>query len=63
MDYDLVKQLIQASQEVMANAYCPYSNFPVGAALLCNDGTIYKGMHIHIHVLMLFLYVYKYIYI
>ncbi|KAJ7161012.1 cytidine deaminase-like protein [Mycena filopes] len=29
-----------------ANAYSPYSNFPVGAALLCSDGTIVKGASI-----------------
>jgi len=28
------------------NAYAPYSKFAVGAALLCDDGTIYKGCNI-----------------
>ena len=28
------------------NAYCPYSNFPVGAALLCADGSVYTGVNV-----------------
>ena len=28
------------------NAYCPYSHFAVGSALLCEDGTIYEGCNI-----------------
>lgn len=27
-------------------AYCPYSKFQVGAALLCNDGTIFTGCNV-----------------
>lgn len=28
------------------NAYSPYSHFAVGAALLCEDGTLYEGCNI-----------------
>lgn len=27
-------------------AYCPYSNFQVGAALLCDDGKVYTGCNV-----------------
>ncbi len=30
----------------MENAYCPYSGYKVGAALLCKDGTVYTGCNI-----------------
>ena len=43
MEPKLVKQLVQMSRDALRNAYCPYSNFPVGAALLCDDGSIYTG--------------------
>lgn len=35
--------LINASREAMERAYCPYSNFRVGAALLTNNGSIITG--------------------
>ena len=44
MDPELVKRLVRASRDVMRNAFCPYSHFPVGAALLCQDGSIYTGI-------------------
>jgi cytidine deaminase len=27
-------------------AYCPYSKFQVGAAVLCNDGTVFTGCNV-----------------
>jgi cytidine deaminase len=39
---ELIAQAIQATE----NAYIPYSNYPVGAALLCDDGQIYTGCNI-----------------
>ena len=38
--------LIAISQEAMTHAYAPYSGFRVGAALLCADGTVYRGCNI-----------------
>lgn len=40
------KQLIRAAVEARKTAYVPYSNFPVGAAVLVEDGSIYTGCNI-----------------
>lgn len=42
MKTKLIKTAIQAREL----SYSPYSNFKVGAALLCKDGTIFKGSNI-----------------
>lgn len=34
------------AREAMKRSYCPYSNYPVGAALLCADGRIFQGCNI-----------------
>lgn len=39
---DLIKDAIQARE----GAYCPYSGFAVGAALLAKDGSVYTGCNI-----------------
>jgi len=39
-------QLIEKAVAAMANAYAPYSGYKVGAALLCDDGTVYTGCNI-----------------
>lgn len=39
-------ELVQAAIEAREHAYAPYSNFAVGAALLCADGTVYGGCNI-----------------
>lgn len=43
MNYDLLINTALASRE---NAYVPYSNFKVGAAVLTEDGTVYGGCNI-----------------
>lgn len=40
-----VKELIGRSLEAKKFAYCPYSKFRVGAALLTHDGTVFTGEH------------------
>ena len=40
------EELKQAALSMLEMAYCPYSNFPVGAALECEDGTVYTGCNI-----------------
>ena len=37
---------MQTARAVRENAYCPYSHFAVGAALLCHDGTVYTGCNV-----------------
>jgi cytidine deaminase len=37
------EKLVVAAIEAASNAYAPYSNFHVGAALLLDDGSIVKG--------------------
>ena len=38
--------LVDAAREVLADAYVPYSEYRVGAALLTGDGTVYTGCNI-----------------
>ena len=40
---DVNKALIKKSQAAQENAYAPYSNFNVGAAILLEDGTVFTG--------------------
>ena len=40
------KELIALAKEAMEKAYAPYSEFLVGAALLCSDGSVYQGCNI-----------------
>ena len=40
------ENLVALAQEAMEKAYCPYSGYSVGAALLCKDGTVYQGCNI-----------------
>lgn len=43
---DKVKELILKCQEAKSMAYCPYSKFPVGAAILTADGAIITGCNV-----------------
>lgn len=38
--------LLAQARGVAERAYCPYSHFRVGAALLCSDGTIITGTNV-----------------
>lgn len=40
------RELIRMARDVKSNAYEPYSEYSVGAVLLCSDGSIYKGVNI-----------------
>lgn len=42
----LMNALADAAKQASAQAYCPYSRFPVGAALLTDDGTIITGCNV-----------------
>ena len=43
IDWDALKN---AAVSAMRNAYAPYSNFPVGAAALVDDGRIVSGCNV-----------------
>ena len=38
--------LCQKAIAMLDMAYVPYSHFPVGAALLCKDGTVFTGCNV-----------------
>ena len=42
----MINKLCKEAQKARENAYSPYSRFCVGAALLCNDGSVYTGCNI-----------------
>ncbi|MBO5772710.1 MAG: cytidine deaminase [Clostridia bacterium] len=41
-----MKELVKLAYKAQQNAYVPYSNFAVGAALLCKNKKIYLGCNI-----------------
>lgn len=41
-----IQKLMDYAIKARENAYSPYSHFAVGAALLCEDGTLYEGCNI-----------------
>jgi cytidine deaminase len=43
---DIRKELEHAAKKVMKNAYAPYSNFHVGAAILLSNGKIFSGCNV-----------------
>ena len=43
MDWD---KLVEAAWQARESAYAPYSQFPVGAALLAVDGRIFSGCNV-----------------
>ena len=40
------KELVMEALKARKQSYCPYSGFAVGAALLCEDGTVFHGCNI-----------------
>ena len=47
------EELMNLAKEAQANAYAPYSNFKVGAALLLNDGNVIKGCNVENKILVI----------
>lgn len=43
---DVRSSLIQLALEMRQRAYCPYSGYQVGAALLTEDGALYGGCNV-----------------
>ena len=39
-------ELIASAQEVLKQAYAPYSQFRVGAAVRCSDGSVFVGCNV-----------------
>ncbi len=39
-------RLVKLAKQAMSKAYAPYSDFTVGAALLCEDGSVYTGCNV-----------------
>ena len=40
------RELMSMAKQASYNAYVPYSRFQVGAALECEDGTVYTGCNV-----------------
>ena len=40
------KELVAKAFEMLERSYVPYSHFPVGAALLCKDGSLFTGCNV-----------------
>lgn len=40
------RELISRAREAARFSYSPYSGFPVGAALMCADGTVVQGTNV-----------------
>jgi cytidine deaminase len=40
------RQLIEAAKDAAKKTYSPYSNYPVGAALLSTDGKVFTGCNV-----------------
>ena len=40
------RELLSLAREAARNAYVPYSQFPVGAAVECADGSVFTGCNV-----------------
>ncbi len=46
LDLDAIAKLTTQARGAAAKAYCPYSKFHVGAAILTDDGLIFAGCNV-----------------
>ncbi|MBO4479501.1 MAG: cytidine deaminase [Clostridia bacterium] len=46
MENEVLDKLLDAATEAAEHSYSPYSGFPVGAAVLTADGSIYSGTNV-----------------
>ena len=46
IDKNQMEILFSEAQKIAEAAYAPYSNFRVGAALLCEDGSVVTGVNV-----------------
>src|SRR5213082_2262601 len=42
----IIQEMRRVASAVSENAYCPYSHFPVGAAVLTDSGEIFTGCNV-----------------
>ena len=40
------RELMDRAFSMLEKAYVPYSNYPVGAAILCSDGSVFTGCNV-----------------
>ena len=40
------ESLLARARQAAKRAHCPYSNFPVGAAVRCEDGNVFDGCNV-----------------
>mgnify|MGYP003292721058 CR=1 FL=1 len=40
------QELIDLAFQMLGRSYVPYSGFPVGAALVCSDGSVFTGCNV-----------------
>jgi cytidine deaminase len=43
---EMVQKMRAVAKAAAKNAYCPYSKFPVGAAVLTDDGEVFSGCNV-----------------
>ena len=46
MKAEVIRSLLEKAEEARKKSYSPYSRYPVGAALMAKDGTIYAGCNV-----------------